>query len=140
MTPDYYKGLEDRDVVDCIQHWANSEQKAREHRQRAEQELQRRMEAQGATSLPHPTLDVRLVQATPTYDPSKLRRLYEVLPKEVVDPVVATEHDEVVRVPEKWNAVKFKTLAKYGAEVAGIILEARLPSGPPRLVIKERKP
>ena len=139
MTTDF-SSKNNRELVDDIWMWLMTEAGAREHRQRAEQEAQRRMEATGASEIPHPTLECKLVQAAPTYDPSILRQLYELLPREVVDEVMTPAHEEVMVVPERWDARRFKGLAKYGSEVAGVVLKARLPSGPPRLRVAEKKP
>ena len=111
----------------------------RDIRQRREAELVRRMEANGATSLDHPTLVVRLEFPSPSYDIGKLRRLYEVAPREEVDKAVTPAHDEVAHVSEKWSAVKFKTLLKYGVSVFEVIEAAKLPSGPARLRVTEKK-
>ena len=122
-------------IAECLK----AEAIMRDTRQRREAELIRRMEANGATSLDHPTLVVRLEFPSPSYDIGKLRRLYEVAPKEEVDKAVTPAHDEVVHVSEKWSAVKFKTLLKYGVGVFEVIEAAKLPGGPARLRITEKK-
>ena len=116
-----------------------AEARLRDIRQRWEMELVRRMQANGATSLDHPSLVVRLEYPSPSYDITKLRRLYEVAPREEVDKAVTLAHDEVVHVPEKWAAVKFKPLLRYGVGVFDIIQAATMPGGPPRLRVTEKK-
>ena len=134
-----YEDYDDAHLATVIVQWRDKETGAREARQRLEHELQRRMEARGATELPHPDLVVKLETPSPAYDNSKLRRLYEIAPREEVDKCVTPAHTEEVRVEEKWSAVKFKTLLKYGVEVFEVIEAAKLSGGPPRLRITVKK-
>lgn len=134
-----YAHLDDQALASEIAERLEMERLNRDTRQRMEHELQQRMEARGATALDHPDLVVKLEFPSPSYDIGKLRRLYEVAPKEEVDKAVTLAHDEVVHVPEKWSAVKFKTLLKYGVEVFDVINAAMLPGGPAKLRITERK-
>ena len=130
--------LEQMDNLQLASYIYHAQRKAAEHREeadRASQVLIRRMDETGATAVDHPQLTVKLEMPSPTYDITKLRRLYEVAPKEEVDKAVTPAHDEVVHIPEKWSAVKFKPLLKYGVEVFDVINAAMLPGGPPRLRI-----
>ena len=130
-------GVEDTDLANAIALLLHTEAECRDHRQRCEHELQRRLEARGATELPHATLEVKLIYPSPNYDISTLRRLYEELPKEVVDQAVTPAHDKTIHVPEAWDARKFKSFAKFGADVHAIIEAARLPA-PPKLRVRPK--
>lgn len=60
-----FAGLDDEMLLDSIWAWREAENLARDNRQRAEHELQQRLEARGATELPHPTLLCRLESPSP---------------------------------------------------------------------------
>ena len=107
----------------------------KEIRDRLELELRQRMEAEGATAIPHPSLLCELQYPSPTYDYGKLRGLAELVPPEELAKGFTPAHEETRVVPDKWNMVKIKPLAKYGAAVAEIIEGAAIPRTP-RLVIK----
>ena len=107
----------------------------KEIRDRLELELRQRMEAEGATAIAHPDLLCELQYPSPTYDYGKLRGLAELVPPEELAKGFTPAHEETRVVPDKWNMVKIKPLAKYGAAVAEIIEGAAIPRTP-RLVIK----
>lgn len=135
-----YRDVDDIALASDIAHCLKAEAEIRDTRQRRERELQRRLEARGATELAHPDLVVKLETPSSAYDVGKLRALYEVCPKEEVDKAVTPAHDEMVHIPEKWSAVKFKALLKYGVDVFEVIEAAKLPGGPARLRVTEKKP
>ena len=131
-------GVEDTDLANAIALLLHTEAECRDHRQRCEHELQRRLEARGATELPHPTLEVKLDYPSPSYDPAKLHQLYEILPEHVVAPAVTPAHDKTVHVPEAWNGTKLRSLEhRFGNDVKAIISDARLPA-PPKLRVRPR--
>lgn len=104
--------------------------------------LQQRLEARGATELPHPGLVVKLEYPSPSYDVGKLAALREHLPEELLIESKAwtPEHLETNLVPERYDARVFRTFGKkYGDAVAQIIESAKLPGGPARLRVTEKK-
>lgn len=137
-----YTDMEDVDLASEIARRLQMEGISREIRQHQEHELQRRLEARGATVLPHPDLVVKLEYPSPTYDVGKLAALREHLPEELLLETRAwtPEHVETVMVAEKYDARVFRGFGrKFGDEVAAIIEGAKLPGGPPRLRITEKK-
>lgn len=114
---------------------------ARERRQRIEFELVQRMQADGATAIPHDSLVCELKAPSPSYDLGKLNGLRELLPDNVILTALTPAHTEIVQVPDRWDARVFKGWGKYGEAVAQVIKAALIP-GPPRLQIsrKEKKP
>ena len=110
----------------------------RKNRERIESILRQRMEADGARSIAHETLTCELVYPSPTYDYSKLRGLAELVPPHVFAEAFWPEHEEVLIVPDKWDARVFKTWAKYGHAVQEVIAAAAIP-GTPRLRIKPKE-
>ena len=94
---------------------------------RIEFELKRRMEGDGATAIAHPLLTCELKTPSPTYDTGKLRGLAELVPLDVLATGFTPAHEEVVMVPDKWNATKFKTWVKYGDAVTKVISDAAIP-------------
>lgn len=110
--------------------------------QRMQYDLQSRLEARGATELPHPDLVVKLEYPSPVYDVGKLAALREHLPEALLLETRAwtPEHVETVMVAEKYDARVFRTWgAKYGVEVKAAIDAARMPGGPARLRVTEKK-
>ena len=138
-TLDDYQRMDNIELASTIYTLREQAKDRLEQADRAAEEMLVRMERTGATAVDHPGLMVKLEMPSPAYDPDKLRRLYEVAPKEEVDKAVTPAHDEVVHVAEKWSAVKFKTLLKYGAPVFEVINAAMLPGGRPRLKITARE-
>ena len=137
---EHYKYLDDADLAAGIDHYQRMEASARNLRQRAETELQRRLEARGATELAHPALEVRLVAESPKYDPGKLQGLYEVADPTEVSVAWEPPHEKTVEVAGRWNGTKLNTLArKYGDPVRQVLEAARLP-GVVRLVVKPKEP
>lgn len=93
---------------------------------RIDYELQRRMENDRATAIPHDDFIVELKPSGVSFDQSKLMGILE-----LVDPALAEssgayipEHQQTV--PAKWNVTKAKTLAKYNGEIGDLIADARI--------------
>lgn len=131
--------IEARLNEELIDAWANivaTQEALTRERYEIEQELMRRMAADGATILDHPRYDVTLT-AKIEYDRGKLHPLRELVPPEVVAKGYTPEHEETVVVPERWNMTKVKTWAKYG-KAAQEIIEAAAFKSAPRLSIKAK--
>lgn len=108
----------------------------REEADRASQALLRRMEAVGARAVDHPGLEVALVQPSPKFDVSILATLGELLEPETIAKARTPAHEITTTVPEAWDGRVLQHWPKrYGAAVAAIIEEAKMPGGPPRLKI-----
>ena len=73
-----------------------------------------------------------------TYDASILAQLREITDPADLVGMYTPEHEEVKRVPEAWNMSKGRKLAKYSAEHAAIIEDARI-YGSPRIKIVEKE-
>lgn len=102
-----------------------------------ESEALRRMAEKGATAIPSDTF-VCEMQVSNTYDQSRFTPLKEVFTASDLDAAFTPEHDEVKRVPDKWNTVKVLALARrYGDQALRCVEEARV-RGAPRLKF-ERK-
>lgn len=137
-----YTDMDDVALASDIARLSEMERNYREIRQRQEHELQRRLEARGATELPHPDLVVKLEHPSPTYDVGKLAALRELLPEELLLETKAwmPEHVETVLVAERYDARVFRTFGrKYGDEVGAVIEGAKMPGGPARLRVTEKK-
>lgn len=122
--------------------WAiveSKEAEQRQQRERIEFILRQRMEADGATAIPHPDLTCELKSPSPTYDLGKLRALAELVPPEEMAAGFTPAHwSDPVWVEDKYNMTRIKTLVKYGDAVAHVINAAVIP-GPARLSIKRRE-
>lgn len=142
-TPKVYligdNSIDEVDTNELLKSWATVEKKEREYhdfRLRIEYEIQNRMQAEGATAIPHENLSCELKAPSPTYDLGKLNALRELLPADVIQTAFTPAHMEMV--PDRWDARRFKTWAKYGSEVAKVIESSKIP-GTPRLVIKAKE-
>ena len=86
------------------------------------------MQRRGATVVKTDGGEARL--STPvTYDYGILARLREITPPDDLVGYTA-EHDEVRRVPEKWNMTKAKTLAHLSHDHAEILCDAQILGNP----------
>jgi len=72
-----------------------------------------------------------------SYDYGILARLREITPPDDLVGYTA-EHDEVRRVPEKWNMTRAKTLAHLSHDHAEILCDAQI-YGSPRVKLTEKK-
>ena len=61
-----------------------------------------------------------------TYDSTILAKLREITDPEDLEGVYTPEHEEVRKVPEKWNMTKGRTLVKFGNEHQAIIDDAKI--------------
>ena len=128
----------DEAIADCI----NEENKciavAEQVRGRLTMELTRRLQARNAMELAHPTLDVKLVYPSPTYDMGCLVALAEVVPPEDYAKAYQESYVKQVPQPARFDGRVLNTLArKYGEPVTAILDRAKLPSSP-RLVVEEK--
>jgi len=65
-----------------------------------------------------------------SYDSTILAKLREITDPEDLDGVYTPEHEEVRKVPEKWNMTKGRTLVKFGNEHSAIIEDAKIFGNP----------
>lgn len=142
MPHDVGRDLATWDTQTLLESWAmveETEARQRHFRQRIEFELKRRMEADGATAIPHETLDVALKQDSPTYDWGIMRGLAKLVPPEELAKGFKPAHwGEPVWIEDKWNMTRIKPLAKYGDAVKQVIEAATIP-GPARLSIRRKE-
>ena len=140
MSLGYMTALTDEQLADGILGILKTEAKARDLRQRMEQELIRRMEERRATELPHPYMEVKLWYPSPTYDPQKMHALMELVEPSTIAEAFTPQHEQTVIVAESWDMRKVRGWPKrFGDGVAAALERAKLPGGPPKLRIKERK-
>lgn len=128
---------------ELLDKWMRAERNATlylDRQRRIEWELKQRMEKNGAREIPHPELTCELKFPSPGYDFSKLYRLAELVPPEIFAKGFIPAHEETVMVPDKFNAVQFKTWAKYGTEVQEVIAEARIPGTPLLKIMRKPNP
>ncbi len=78
-----------------------------------EYELQRRMEADGASEIPHALVTCVLKPESPSYDLGQLHALAELVPPEEFAKGYTPAHEKVVQVPESYNMTKVKPWRKY---------------------------
>ena len=134
--PVEFHTLEDADLVN---RWVKAHKSIAELEERAgriEMELTQRMEARGATAIEHPLYDVRLKEGPPAWDYAVLAGLREITEPAQLEGAYSPEHEETRVVPEKWNMVKAKALAKFGLAHKGILERARI-AGTHRLHIRQ---
>lgn len=93
-----------------------------------------KMEEQGATVARSETHVAKLTPKV-TYNQSVLAKLREITDPEDLEGVYTPEHEEVRKVPEKWNMVRGKKLLKLGNEHQSIIADAKQFSANPSLKI-----
>ena len=95
------------------------------------------LEERGAKVVRTPSGMVRVKRGL-SFDPSVLARLREITDPEDLEGIYAPAHDEVKRVPEKWNMVKGKKLLHYGTEHRQIIEDAKI-FGSARVIIEKEE-
>ena len=137
-----YAHMDDQELATEIDSWDRMLASQREVQDRMRQELVRRLEVRGARELPHPELVVKLEYPSPVYDVGKLAAMRELVQEEVLLETKAwtPAHPETIMVPEKYDARVFRSWGKkYGYEVAAVIEGAKLPGGPAKLKITEKK-
>jgi len=100
--------------------------------------ITQRLEERGASVMRGEKFNVESTQKI-EYDKNILALLREHFSADELGFCYTPEHQEVVNVEENWNMTKTKTLAKHGADIAGIIDDARMKVGRMRLHLKERK-
>ena len=93
------------------------------------------METEGSERLRTDAGIVTLTRSV-TYDVSILAHLREITDPADLDGVYVPEHQETVQ--EKWNMSKGRKLAKYSADHAAIIEDAKI-HGSPRIKIEEKE-
>jgi len=94
------------------------------------------MEKDGATIARSETHVAKLTPKV-TYDHTVLAKLREITHPEDLDGVYTPEHEEVRKVPEKWNMTKGRKLLKLGNEHQAIIDDAKI-FGNPTLRVYEK--
>ena len=84
----------------------------------------------GATKARTEAGDVVRLERSVTYDPHILAKLREITDPADLLGTYTPEHDEVMRIPEKWNMVKGRKLGTLGTEHQAIIDDAKIYSAP----------
>ena len=123
--------MDDVTLATLIDHLDTKIKGLQNERGHVEQELTRRLQERGARELAHPTLEVKLVYPSPTYETAKLMVLAEIIPPE--DYNKAYQPAWVKEVPQaaRFDGRQLNTLArKYGEPVQKVLDQARLPSAP----------
>ena len=104
-----------------------------------QQELIRRMSERQATSIPSESFICELT-VKDTYDQVSFGPLKEILKEVDLATCYTPAHEETVQVPDRWQTVRVKALARrYGAEAQEVVDRARIP-GAPSLSFKTRQP
>ncbi len=130
----FYEALSTEQLVDEVGFLREALEPLAAKLSRVEYEIISRMDAEGATAVPHKTHVVKLERRV-TYDQGKLASLREVLPAEVHEAAWTPERQETRTVPGRWDMRKVAGLKRYGADVVEVIERAAIP-GAPRLTIK----
>ena len=124
------------DIAWCLK----AEAEIRDSRKPLEAELVRRMEANNQRELEHPDLTVRLEIPSPKYDYGVLNTLGELLEPATIATARTPAHEVTTIVPESWDGRVLQRWPKrYGTKVAEVLERAKLPGGPPRLRVTEKK-
>lgn len=106
---------------------------------RIEQELMRRMSERQARSIPSEEFICELT-VKDTYDQTSYGPLKEIFNEVDLETCYTPAHEETVQVPDRWQTVRVKALARrYGAEAQEVVDRARIP-GAPSLSFKTREP
>ena len=141
LETDDLDGVYERmDTDSLLQYWLRYTAliaRNQENVDRIERELILRMEAEGATEIPHPDFEVKLKRSS-SWDYSRLATLGELVPEAELAKAHTPEHEETVVVPDKWDMRKALTFKKFGREVEAVLEAARL-LGAPRLTIKRKE-
>lgn len=125
------------DLLARIAAWKRTIEVAQQGLYLLEQEALARMERNGATSIPSEKWVCELVQRD-TYDQAGLAPLKEIFGSADMLACFTPEHREIVVVPDKWETVTVKKLArKYGTESLAVVERARV-EGRPRLKFSEK--
>ena len=107
------------------------------HQGRVAFEIRKRIEARGGTALPSDKFICEL-QPQQSYSQPAFGPLKEILFQADLETCLIPEHDETTQVPDKWNTVKVKALAKrYGPEAEKVFKQATIPE-PAKLEVKRR--
>jgi len=94
------------------------------------------MEADGSERMRTPAGIVTISKSV-AYDTSILAGLREITDPADLDDIYTPEHDEVRRMPEKWDMSRGRRLIKHSAAHAGIIEDAKIYGRPKVVVTKE---
>ena len=101
-------------------------------------EVQRRIEAAGATMLDDDEFTIELKPGPTTWDVGILVALKEQLGPTWLDKVFKPDHREIIHVPDKWDGTQLNAVArKFGGDVAETVARARIP-GRPQVIVKKR--
>lgn len=120
----------DSDLLEAYDRELQLRRAVQERIGRIEQEIYHRLEARHALAIPSDAFTCELVQNW-GYDQSRFVALKELLTEVDLAECWAPEHEETVRVPERWNTVKVKALARrYGEKALTIVEDARIPEKP----------
>ena len=102
---------------------------------RVEQEVRRRAEERGGTGILDETFECRLVSAT-SYDKSRFTPLKELLPDRELGKCYTPAHDDVITVPERWDAGQVKAACRRAGGAALACFESAIIPGPSRLIFR----
>lgn len=94
------------------------------------------MDKEGASTMRTENHVVKLTRPV-SYDTGKLSALREITDPLDLDGVYAPEHEEVRRVPEKWNMSKGRKLLNLGLAHQSIIEQAKI-FGNPKIEVLEK--
>tara|TARA_Y100000310_G_scaffold311631_1_gene358093 strand:+ start:226 stop:693 length:468 start_codon:yes stop_codon:yes gene_type:complete len=93
------------------------------------------MEAEGSERMRTPAGIVTIARSV-SYDASILAALREITDPADLDGVYTPAHEEVRKVPERWNMTKGRKLLKFSGDHAAIIEDAKI-YGSPRIQIEK---
>jgi len=94
------------------------------------------MEAEGSERMRTPAGIVTIARSV-SYDASILAGLREITDPDDLEGVYYPEHEELRRVPEKWNMTKGRKLTKFSGDHAAIIEDAKIYGSPQVRIEKE---
>ena len=130
--------LSDDGLLDAYADAKRVLREAAELRDRLEMELQRRAAERGAAAIMGQRWTCELKRNV-SYDQTAFTPLKEILGPADLEACFTPAHEAITAVPDHWDTVRVKALARrYGAEALGIVERAQMP-GTPRLELRERR-
>jgi len=94
------------------------------------------MEDDGSERMRTPSGIVTIPRSV-SYDASILARLREITDPADLEGIYTPEHDEVRRMPEKWNMARGRKLLRHSGDHAAIIEDAKIYGSPRVKVVQE---
>ena len=130
-----YAGHTDNDMLTAYENVKERLEFERDHLNRLEQEIFRRIQERGGTSLPNADENGEQIWTCEqvdsySYDYSKFTPLKEMLNETELRKCYLPRHKREIEIEEKWVTTSLKAVArKHSAEAVALVEAARVPTG-----------